>query len=93
MKKSIEEVKERLLENRVDENGDLDLRGLDFSGFEGDIDIGSMKVKKDLYQDKQVVDCYLWQDIVWMHKDNCETVRFPAASYTDIIAFAYAWAR
>ena len=51
----IEEVKKWLIENRTNEIGDLDLSCLDFSDFEGDIDIGGMKVKKSLNQSWQKV--------------------------------------
>lgn len=71
--KSKAEIKQWLLENCVDEKGNLDLIGLDFSDFEGDIFIGDMRVKKDLYQqcqkvaghlfqNHQEVGCTLWQD-------------------------------
>lgn len=71
--KSKEEIKQWLLENCVDKKGNLDLIGLDFSDFEGDVFIGDMRVKKDLYQQYQKVDghlfqnyqevgCTLWQD-------------------------------
>lgn len=48
--KTIEEVRDYLLENRVSVAGDLNLRGLDFSDFDGDVIISRMKVKKDLIQ-------------------------------------------
>ena len=60
--KTIEEAKKWLIENRTDENGDLDLSGLDFSDFDGDIDISGMKVKCNLYQDSQTVGGGLRQD-------------------------------
>lgn len=50
MKKDINEIRDWLLENRVNEYGDLDLVGLDFSDFCGDVYIDEMKVKGDLYQ-------------------------------------------
>lgn len=53
--KTKEEIKQWLLENCVEENGDLDLSGLDFSDFDGDIYIGRMIVKGSLYQEKQIV--------------------------------------
>jgi len=61
MKKTIEEVKEWLLENRVDSEGDLALRGLDFSDFDGNVWIGDMKVKKNLWQHEQEVGGDLFQ--------------------------------
>lgn len=51
----IEEVKKWLVENRTDENGNLNLSGLDFSDFDGDVLIGDMKVKKSLNQSWQKV--------------------------------------
>lgn len=44
----INRLKEYLLENYVDEFGNLDIRGLDFSDFEGNVLISFMKVKGDL---------------------------------------------
>ena len=62
MKKTIEEIRDYLLENAVDEDGDLMLNGLDFSDFEGDVFIEDLKVKGDLYQDYQKVKGNLYQD-------------------------------
>lgn len=59
--KTKEEIKKWLLENCIDENGDLDLRNLDFRDFDGDIYISCMKVKKDLYQGYQAVEGNLYQ--------------------------------
>ena len=53
--KNKEEIKEWLLRNAVDEDGDLDLSGLDFSEFGGYVNISGMKVKGDLYQRDQEV--------------------------------------
>ena len=53
--KNKEEIKEWLLRNAVDEDGDLNLSGLDFSDFAGDVYISEMKVKGDLYQRDQEV--------------------------------------
>ena len=50
MMKTIDEVRDYLLENRVDKYGDLDLVGLDFSEFGGDVYIDNMKVIGDLSQ-------------------------------------------
>lgn len=61
MKKSRDATKEWLLENRVNENGDLDLSGLDFSDFEGNVDISAMIVNKNLFQDSQQVQGSLYQ--------------------------------
>ena len=62
MRKKREEIKSWLLENCIDENGDLDLMYLDFSDFEGNVDISFMKVKGDLYQHNQRVGRNLYQD-------------------------------
>ena len=61
MKKTIEEVRDYLLENRVDEGGDLMLSGLDFSDIDGDVYIGGMKVQGNLRQDSQEVEGNLYQ--------------------------------
>ena len=61
MKKTIEEVRDWLLENRVDEYGCLDLVGLDFSDFGGDVFIDGMKVKGSLSQDNHNVKLDLSQ--------------------------------
>lgn len=58
---SKQEIKKWLLENCVDENGSLDLSGLDFSDFDGSVDISGMKVKKNLLQNKQQVEGCLYQ--------------------------------
>lgn len=48
---SKQEIKKWLLENCVNEMGNLDLSGLDFSDFDGNVDISYMKVKLSLSQD------------------------------------------
>jgi transcription termination factor Rho len=59
--KSKEEVRDWLLENCMDEDGDLDLKNLDFSKFNGDIYISNMKVKNSLFQSCQKVGGRLFQ--------------------------------
>ena len=56
MKKTITEIRDYLLENRTDKNGDLDLIGLDFSEFEGDVYISWMKVKKNRFSSYNEVE-------------------------------------
>lgn len=56
-----EEIKQWLLENCVDEMGNLDLSGLDFSDFRGTVIIGSMKVGGNLMQGCQEASGVLWQ--------------------------------
>lgn len=59
--KTIEEIRYYLLENRVDEDGDLMLDVLDFSDFSGNVYITGMKVQGDLFQDSQEVQGSLYQ--------------------------------
>ena len=60
--KTIEEIRDWLLENAVDDEGDLYLSYLDFSNFDGDVYINYMQVKKSLHQDYQKVGKSLFQD-------------------------------
>lgn len=60
--KTIEHLRDYLLENHVDEYGYLDIQGLDFSEFDGDVDISHMEVKGDLYQESQKVQGELYQE-------------------------------
>ena len=60
--KSITEIRDWLLDNAVDEDGDLILNGLDFSNFDGDIYINGMKVKGNLHQNSQKVQGNLYQN-------------------------------
>ena len=53
--KNKEEIRDWLLNNCINENGSLNLSGLDFSDFEVDIDISNMKVKGNLFQGNQKV--------------------------------------
>lgn len=53
--KTKKEIKDWLLENAVDTDGDLMLGELDFSDFDGNVYIDSMKVKGDLIQCDQEV--------------------------------------
>ena len=57
----IDKLRDYLLENYVDGLGDLNLIGLDFSEFEGNVFLCNMKVKGDLFQDYQKVRGDLWQ--------------------------------
>lgn len=59
---SKEEIKQWLLENCVNERGNIDLSGLDFSDFDGNVDISCMKVKLSLSQNCQEVGENLYQD-------------------------------
>ena len=60
--KSKEYIKKWLLKNAVTKNGHLDLIGLDFSDFDGDVYINHMKVKGNLWQNFQDVGKDLSQD-------------------------------
>lgn len=53
---SIEEKKEWILNNCIDRYGDINLNDLDFSDFDGNVDISNMRVKGDLYQGYQKVE-------------------------------------
>lgn len=59
--KTKEEIKQWILNNCVDNGGDIDLRGLDFSDFGGDIYASRWEVKKDLHQSGQKVNGDLYQ--------------------------------
>lgn len=67
--KTIKEIRDWLLENAVDEDGDLYLIGLDFSDFDGNVYICNMKVKNDLYQNFQIVGKSLMQNYQKSGKD------------------------
>ena len=58
-----EDLKVILLDNFIDEDGNLDLSFLDFRNFDGDVNISYMKVKYDLIQNFQQVEGNLRQDI------------------------------
>lgn len=59
--KDITKIRDWLLENAVDENGDLVLNDLDFSEFAGDVYMHSMKVQGNLYQHNHEVQGDLYQ--------------------------------
>ena len=59
--KTINELRDYLLENYVNDIGDLDISCLDFSDFDGDVVLNGMKVKRNLHQDYQYVKGDLWQ--------------------------------
>ena len=58
---SNEELVEFLLKNRLDDDGDLDLSGLDFRGLTENVSIRDMKVDGTLFQDYQTVGKSLFQ--------------------------------
>ena len=59
--KKINDLRDYLLENYVDRDGDLYIRGLDFSDFAGDIYMDGMRVKGDLNQGWHEVEGNLYQ--------------------------------
>ena len=67
--KTKKEIKKWLLENCVNNLGNLDLSGLDFSDFDGNVIIGQMKVKNNLVQDYQEVGLSLIQNYQGVGKD------------------------
>lgn len=74
---SKKEIKKWLLENCVDEDGDLNLTDLDFSDFDGDIYTSGMKVKQTLYQNFQKVGVDLIQNFQKVNRDlyqSCQKV-------------------
>ena len=48
-------TKEWLINNRMDENGVIDLTGIDFNELEDNIDFGDMKLKGEIYTSDQKV--------------------------------------
>lgn len=56
-----DKIKKWLLKNCVNSRGNIDLSGLDFSDFDGNVDISYMKVKLNLSQDCQTVGGSLYQ--------------------------------
>ena len=70
-----EEIRDWLLAHCVDEDGDLDLSDLDFSDFDGNVDISGMKVQKELWQNYQIVGGNLIQNnqVVYgeLWQNNC----------------------
>ena len=58
--KTIGEIRDWLLNNAVDEDGDLMLGYLDFSDFDGNVYIDNMKVKGSLIQSRQTVQGSLY---------------------------------
>lgn len=60
-KLTIKDLKKIMLDNFVNEYGNLDISGLDFSDFDGNVNISRMKVKGDLFQFNQEVGGHLFQ--------------------------------
>ena len=67
--KTNEEITKWLLENAVNKNGDLDLRGIDLSKFEGNVYITKLKVKKDLFMSDCEVGGNLYQNFQKVNGD------------------------
>lgn len=61
-KLTLKDLKKILLDNFVNENGNLDISGLDFGDFDGIVNISYMKVKGDLFQCNQKVGGDLLQN-------------------------------
>jgi len=55
------EIRDWIIQHCKNKNGDIDLDGLDFSQFNGDVFIGHMKVKHDLHQGSQTAGSYILQ--------------------------------
>lgn len=56
-----EQIRDWILENCIDLDGDIDLKDLDFSEFDGNVYISNMKVKNNLFQSCQEVGNCLYQ--------------------------------
>lgn len=54
-KMNIEELRDLIIDNFTDESGHIDISGLDFSSFDGNVRITSIKVKNDLLIGHQTV--------------------------------------
>ena len=59
---SKQEIRDWLLKNAVNDEGNLVLSDLDFSDFDGGVLIYNMRVKKSLQQSFQIVGENLYQD-------------------------------
>lgn len=73
-----EELRDLIVREFMDEDGDICLSGLDFSDFDGNVDISFMKVKGDLYQNCQTVEGDLCQSFQEVGKDlyqRCQKVQ------------------
>lgn len=66
---SKEEKVKWILENCINECGDIDLSGLDFSNFDGNVNISKMKVNGSLFQYDQNVKYFLKQNFQTMGCD------------------------
>lgn len=74
---SKQKIRNWLLENATNDEGNLDLSCLDFSDFDGNVFINNMKVKRSLFQSRQEVGGDLLQNeqIVAENLDqSCQTV-------------------
>lgn len=61
IKPTINDLRDYMLEHFVDNNGNLDVCGLDFSDFNGDVYLSGMKVGRNLNQSDHTVRGYLIQ--------------------------------
>lgn len=59
---SKQKIRNWLLENATNDEGNLDLSDLDFSNFDGNVFINYMKVKRSLFQNRQEVGGDLLQN-------------------------------
>ena len=74
--KTKEEIRDWLLENAVDDYGDLYLPNLDFSNFDGDVVISGMKVKSNVIISRMKVQGDLYQSDYKVEGDyTCEDVK------------------
>ena len=82
--KSKTEIRNWLLENAVDEYGDLDINGLDFSEFDGDVLIIGMEVKGNVIISGMKTQGNLYQS---GHEEegeyNCEKIKVKGGIYTN----------
>ena len=84
MKKTIDGLRDYLLENFVDDCGDLDLEGLDFSDFNGDVIISGMRVKGSLFKNVCEVGGDLYQGNIIVKGDYvCRGVKVGGSIYAD----------
>ena len=82
--KTITELRDYLLKNYVDDYGDLDLMGLDFSDFNGNVFISCMKVKGHLFKNGCEVGGDFYQENLIVKGDYvCRGVKVGGDIYVD----------
>lgn len=87
MKKTKEETVKWLLENRIDEDGNINISNLDFGEFKGNLLMDGMRLKRNIDQSQHENEGYIYQ---YGHKNKGHILQGGHENRDDVLQSAHA---